>query len=213
MKKILILFLLIPFLVRAYSTSATSAILMDLDSGRIIYANNKDLVRTDDIPFDITVYNILHILLDKSKVCVKNKINLYSKYQDKGFSHEMVDIAINLLSEENKILLKEFFDENGNKIKPLSESKDLSNLINGSFYLLLKKVSKYSEETENLYNYFELFNINRDLLDDKISNLSDEEKKILYTYYNADLIRKEDMCFDNKIFNVINILLDKNKLK
>ena len=46
MKKILILFLLIPFLVRAYSTSATSAILMDLDSGRIIYANNKDLVRS-----------------------------------------------------------------------------------------------------------------------------------------------------------------------
>ncbi len=46
MKKILILFLLIPFLVRAYSTSATSAILMDLDSGRIVYANNKDLVRS-----------------------------------------------------------------------------------------------------------------------------------------------------------------------
>ncbi|MCI5702999.1 MAG: D-alanyl-D-alanine carboxypeptidase [Erysipelotrichaceae bacterium] len=46
MKKLLILFLLIPFLVRAYSTSATSAILMDLDSGRIIYANNKDLVRS-----------------------------------------------------------------------------------------------------------------------------------------------------------------------
>lgn len=40
------MFLLIPFLVRAYSTSATSAILMDLDSGRIIYANNKDLVRS-----------------------------------------------------------------------------------------------------------------------------------------------------------------------
>lgn len=46
MKKILILFLLIPFLVKAYSTSATSAILMDLDSGRIVYANNKDLVRS-----------------------------------------------------------------------------------------------------------------------------------------------------------------------
>jgi serine-type D-Ala-D-Ala carboxypeptidase (penicillin-binding protein 5/6) len=46
LNKILILFLLIPFLVRAYSTSATSAILMDLDSGRIVYANNKDLVRS-----------------------------------------------------------------------------------------------------------------------------------------------------------------------
>lgn len=46
MNKILILFLLIPFLVRAYSTSATSAILMDLDSERIVYANNKDLVRS-----------------------------------------------------------------------------------------------------------------------------------------------------------------------
>lgn len=173
---------------------------------------NKDLVRKDDTPFDIAIYNILHILLDKSKVCVKNKINLYSKYQDKGFSHEMVDIAINLLSEENKILLKEFFDEKGNKIKPLSESKDLSNLINRSFYLLLKKVSKYSEETENLYNYFELFNINRDLLDDKISNLSDEEKKILYTYYNKELIRNNDIPFDIKIYNLLTKSLNKDVL-
>lgn len=46
MKKILILFLLVPFIVKAYSTNATSAILMDLDSGRIVYANNKDLVRS-----------------------------------------------------------------------------------------------------------------------------------------------------------------------
>lgn len=180
---------------------------------RILYTYyNKDLVRKDEVPFDITVYNILHILLDKSKVCTKNKINLYSKYQDKGFSHEMVDIVINLLPEEAKILLKEFFDENGNKIKSVSESKNLSNLINGYFYSLLKKISKYVKETENLYNYYEMFNINNDLLDDKISKLSDEEKDILYTYYNKDLTRNNDIAFDNKIYNLLTKSLNKDIL-
>lgn len=48
MKKILLGLLLffLPFQVSAYSTSATSAILMDQDSGRIIYSNNIHNVRS-----------------------------------------------------------------------------------------------------------------------------------------------------------------------
>lgn len=46
MKKFLLLLLLIPFTINAYGTSATSAILMDTDSGRIIYGNNINNVRS-----------------------------------------------------------------------------------------------------------------------------------------------------------------------
>lgn len=47
MKKLLVvLFLCIPLSVRAVGTSATSAILMDQDSGRILYANNIHDVRS-----------------------------------------------------------------------------------------------------------------------------------------------------------------------
>ena len=48
MKKIIILFLtlLIPVKVNAYGTSATSAILMDTDNNRIIYANNIHNIRS-----------------------------------------------------------------------------------------------------------------------------------------------------------------------
>ena len=40
------LFLLFPYSVQAISTSATSSILMDMDSGRIIYENNSHEVRS-----------------------------------------------------------------------------------------------------------------------------------------------------------------------
>ena len=40
MKKILLLLLLIPLNVKAINTSASSAILMDMDSGRVLYAKN-----------------------------------------------------------------------------------------------------------------------------------------------------------------------------
>lgn len=48
MKKVIILFLilLIPFKINAYETSATSAILMDTDNNRIIYADNIHNVRS-----------------------------------------------------------------------------------------------------------------------------------------------------------------------
>lgn len=46
MKKLFILLFLIPFSINAYSTSANSAILMDTDSGNIIYAVNKDDIRS-----------------------------------------------------------------------------------------------------------------------------------------------------------------------
>ena len=46
MKMFLLLLLLIPFTINAYGTSATSAILMDTDSGRIIYGSNINNVRS-----------------------------------------------------------------------------------------------------------------------------------------------------------------------
>ena len=46
MKKLIIILLLIPCLVKAYGTSAHSAVLMDIDSKRVIYSQNKDDVRS-----------------------------------------------------------------------------------------------------------------------------------------------------------------------
>ena len=48
MKRLLLILLvmLLPLKVKAYGTSATSAILMDIDSGRIIYSNNIHNVRS-----------------------------------------------------------------------------------------------------------------------------------------------------------------------
>ena len=46
MKKILLLLLLIPFNIKAIDTSARSAILMDADSKRILYAKNINEVRS-----------------------------------------------------------------------------------------------------------------------------------------------------------------------
>lgn len=46
MKNFLLLLLLIPFTINAYGTSATSAILMDTDSGRTIYGNNINNIRS-----------------------------------------------------------------------------------------------------------------------------------------------------------------------
>lgn len=45
MKKLLLL-LLIPFSVKAYTSSATSTVLMDMDSNRVIYENNAHSVRS-----------------------------------------------------------------------------------------------------------------------------------------------------------------------
>ena len=46
MKKIVLIILLIPFLVKAYSTNAYAAVLMDSDSKRVIYSRNKDSIRS-----------------------------------------------------------------------------------------------------------------------------------------------------------------------
>lgn len=46
MKKILLLILFIPICVKAYSTSATSAILMDTDNNRILYSKNIHEIRS-----------------------------------------------------------------------------------------------------------------------------------------------------------------------
>ena len=45
MKKLLILLLLIPINVRAYSSSATSTVLMDMDSLNVIYGKNMHEIR------------------------------------------------------------------------------------------------------------------------------------------------------------------------
>lgn len=46
MKKILILLLLIPINIKAYSSSATSTVLMDMDNLNVIYSNNMNDVRS-----------------------------------------------------------------------------------------------------------------------------------------------------------------------
>ena len=46
MKKLLLLILLIPISVKAYSSSATSTVLMDMDSLNVIYSNNMNDVRS-----------------------------------------------------------------------------------------------------------------------------------------------------------------------
>lgn len=46
MKKLLLLLLIIPMSVKAIDTNATSAILMDMDSNRILYAKNIHNVRS-----------------------------------------------------------------------------------------------------------------------------------------------------------------------
>ena len=46
MKKLLILLLLIPINIKAYSSSATSTVLMDMDSLNVIYSNNMNDVRS-----------------------------------------------------------------------------------------------------------------------------------------------------------------------
>ena len=46
MKKLLILLLLIPINIKAYSSSATSTVLMDLDSLNVIYSNNMNDIRS-----------------------------------------------------------------------------------------------------------------------------------------------------------------------
>ena len=46
MKKILLIFLIMPFIAKAYATSAHSVVLMDTDSGNIIYSVNKDDIRS-----------------------------------------------------------------------------------------------------------------------------------------------------------------------
>ena len=45
-KKLLILLLLIPINIKAYSSSATSTVLMDMDSLNVIYSNNMNDVRS-----------------------------------------------------------------------------------------------------------------------------------------------------------------------
>ena len=46
MKKIVLIILIMPFIVKAYSSNAYATVLMDSDSGRIIYFSNKDSVRS-----------------------------------------------------------------------------------------------------------------------------------------------------------------------
>lgn len=45
-KKLLILLLLIPINIKAYSSSATSTVLMDMDSLNVIYSNNMNEIRS-----------------------------------------------------------------------------------------------------------------------------------------------------------------------
>lgn len=58
MKKLLILLLLIPINVRAYSSSATSTVLMDMDSLNVIYSDNMNDVRS------VALYLILRLHSD-----------------------------------------------------------------------------------------------------------------------------------------------------
>jgi len=46
MKKLLLLILLFPFCVKAYSTSASSIVLMDMDSLNVIYSKDMHNVRS-----------------------------------------------------------------------------------------------------------------------------------------------------------------------
>ena len=50
MKKFVLLFILIliPFKVSALASTASSAILMDVDSGRVLYEKNKNIILTEE---------------------------------------------------------------------------------------------------------------------------------------------------------------------
>ena len=62
---LILLILIIPIKIKAFDTSATSAILMDMDSGRILYSNNKDEKR---LIASITKIMTATIALEKGKL-------------------------------------------------------------------------------------------------------------------------------------------------
>ncbi len=73
MKKLIVLFFLlcIPFSVKAIGTSATSAILMDQDSGRILYVNNIHEVRSV-----ASISKVMTAILAVESGKLKNKVTI-----------------------------------------------------------------------------------------------------------------------------------------
>ena len=75
MKKMLLLLLLLPINIKAISTSAESAILMDMDSKRILYAENINEVRS--------VASISKIMTTRKKILVFKDMRNISIVQHK----------------------------------------------------------------------------------------------------------------------------------
>ena len=72
MKKLLLLFfLLIPFNIKAIETSATSAILMDIDSKRVLYAKNVNEIRSV-----ASISKVMTALIAISKKDIKSKVTV-----------------------------------------------------------------------------------------------------------------------------------------
>ena len=137
----------------------------------------------------------------KELTCRKGtrKCNLYDKYAKLGYSSDMVNIMLNVLPEEKHKIIAESFDENGNQIVPKLNNR-LSYILNYSVPKYLENISQMIDESTDLYKYIESFNIDKNSLEDEITKLSEQDKNILYAYYDKSLKRKENITFDEKIY-------------
>ena len=150
----------------------------------------------------------------KSKNVVKNKINLYSKYHDKGFSHEMVDIAINLLSEDKQKKIRSCFNLKGNQIKVLSEENGIYNILDSSLPIRLKTVAYVAEKTQNLGEYLVCYNLTKEDIKKYIETLSENDQNIFYNYYDENLRKNDDAVLDINIYQLLTELIkNRNNIK
>lgn len=173
---------------------------------------DENLIRKKDIPFDINIYRILTTLFSQSFTIDhrKKSINLYKKYINAGYTREMVDIAISLLSAENKEKIKRVFNEVGNQRNLVTSEKSLNTVLNSVIPDYLKKISKFMNDTLDLRKrYAEL---TEDELINYIEKLNEQDKTLFYTYYDKSLKKQKDGVFDLHIYTIVKTLDDEMKV-
>ena len=168
------------------------------------YYDEKTLINKNNKPLDETLYNIIS-KLKSIKISNTESVyssNLFTRYERLGYGRDEVKLAVFLLDEKYATELFKVFDKEGNQIGQTSKNAKINNIL---YYVLIRilKEIKIIENTKNLYDYFGMFNINSNILDKHINELSDNDLYYLYTYFDDKLMYKGTKPYDMRIYNII----------
>lgn len=191
--------------------------LKDEDKNELHQYFDKDgnLIKSYDN--NVLIKNLLFITIPRTLKKYKETEDLLNRFKNgiyeefKNSKKAYVDIAILNLNDKESEIYSKSFDENG-MLKPNSEyNTEIIYILKNKISTKIKEILEMDKASRNLDEYLSKFAIDKKQVEIILSNLSDEDKKVLSTYYNENLIRKSNVNFDVTIYSLITSIIQQFK--